>query len=260
MIQDSHRGFGSDINDVSSLSARSSWSPFTNRHGFRKYVGPKRILLGGLFVGLIGLVWYLRQQGYINPQLLFLFTSRYPLMAPLFFVVFYASAVLFMIPTLPLNLGAGILWGPLWGSLIATAGSGLGAIGAFAVARRIIGQPLLLRFDNRIVVWLQNELETKGWKVVAFTRLNPIFPTGPLNFMFGITSIRFSTYVWSSLVFLFPLTLAFAIIGYEASSFVMDGEIDDLIRTIFIFSALITLMIIARVATKIIFCNKDKSL
>ena len=241
------------------MSARANWNPFTHNRGLYRYIGPKRVVLGALFAGLIGLAWYLRQQGHVNPEFLFTFISNYPLMAPLIFVGFYALSVLLMVPTLPLNLGAGILWGALWGGLIATAGSGLGAIGSFAIVRTTLGQPLAQRFDNRFVVWLQNELETKGWKVVAFTRLNPVFPSGPLNFVFGLTSICFSTYIWSSLAFIFPPALAFAIIGHEVRDFVLEGEKADLVKSIIIVSAGVTLVIIRCIVTKLIIRNNHKA-
>jgi len=159
----------SDADAVSRLSARETWNLFTHKHSLRRYSDPKRIVLGALFAGLIGLAWYLRQQGHLNPELLLTFVSNYPLMAPLIFIAFYALAFLLMVPTLPFNLGAGILWGPVWGGLIATAGSVLGAIIAFAIARTTLGLPLAQRFDNRMVAWLQNESETKAWHIVAFT-------------------------------------------------------------------------------------------
>ena len=249
----------SDADAVSRLSARETWNPFTHKHGLRRYIEPKRIVLAVLFAGLIALAWYLRQQGYLNPELLLTFISNYPLMAPLIFIAFYALAFLLMVPTLPFNLGAGILWGPVWGGLIATAGSVLGAIGAFAIARTTLGQPLAQRFDNRMVAWLQNEFETKGWHIVAFTRMSPVFPSSLLSFVLGLTSIRFSTYTWSSLAFLFPPALAFAIIGHEVSGFVLEGKMADLIRTILIVSAVITLMIIASIATRLIIRNNHKS-
>jgi uncharacterized membrane protein YdjX (TVP38/TMEM64 family) len=241
------------------MSARADWNPFTHNRGLYRYIGPKRVVLVALFAGFIGLAWYLRQQGHLNPEFLFTLISNYPLMAPLIFIGFYALSVLFMVPTLPLNLGAGILWGAVWGSLIATAGSGLGAIGAFAIVRTTLGQPLAHRFDNRMVAWLQNEFETKGWNIVAFTRINPVFPSGPLNFVFGLTSIRFSTYIWSSLAFIFPPALAFAVIGHEVRDFVLEGEMADLIKSIIIVSAGVTLIIISCIVTKLIIHNNHKA-
>lgn len=230
------------------------------KEGIRRYIGPKRIVFSSLLFCLIGVAWYLRQHGHLNPKALFEFIGDYPLMAPFIFIAFYALALLVMIPTLPFNLGAGMLWGPFWGSLIAMSGSGLGVICAFTIARSTIGQPFATRFDNRAITWLQNELEIKGWKVVAFTRINPIFPSGPLNFIFGLTSISFVTYIWSSIVFLIPLTVAFAIIGHEVSNFVIEGEVGDLVKTLLIISAVITSIVLFRVFTKLLTQIKNPEL
>jgi uncharacterized membrane protein YdjX (TVP38/TMEM64 family) len=242
----------SDINFLLNIVAKRSRNSFAGRYGLRRYMGPKRIVLSVLFVGFIGFAWWLRQQGHLNPEFIFKLINDYSLSAPVIFIIFYALSILTMFPTLPLNLGAGFLWGPVWGTLISMVGSCLGAIGAFAIARKAIGQPLAYRFDNRMVEWLQKEIETKGWKIVAFTRLNPVFPSGLLNFVFGLTSIRFLTYTWSSLVFLFPLTLAFAVIGYEVSNFVLEGEMADLVKNILIISSVITLIVLLWVTTKLI--------
>jgi len=226
----------------------------------RRYIGPKRIMLSTLLFCFISIAWYLRQQGYLNPKVVFTFIGNYPFMAPFIFIAFYALALFLMVPTLPLNLGAGMLWGPLWGSLVAIAGSGLGVIFAFTIARTAMGQPFANRFDNLTITWLQNELKTKGWKIVAFTRINPIFPSGPLNFIFGLTSISFATYMWSSIIFLIPLTVAFAIIGYEVSNFVIEGEVGDLVRTLLVVSAVITSIVLFRVFTKLLTHIKNPEL
>ena len=250
---------GAHADGALQASAGAAWDPFAPKRGIRRYIGPKRVLLGSLYAGLIGLVWYLRSQGQLTPEILFAYINDYPITAPAVFIAVYALSVMLMIPTLPLNLAAGVLWGAMWGGIFATAGSVLGAVGAFLIARSILGQPLAKRFDNRMLTWLQNELETQGWRVVAFTRINPVFPSSPLNFVFGLTSIGFFTYAWSSLAFLFPPTLAFAVIGYEAGIFVLQGETADLVRTILIVSGVIALLVMARVATKVLLHDKVKS-
>ena len=51
----------------------------------------------------------------------------------------------------------------------------------------------------------------------------------------------------------------FAIIGCEVSDFVLQGEMADLVRTILIVSAVITLVVTASIATKLIIRNNHKS-
>ena len=77
--------------------------------------------------------------------------------------------------------------------------------------------------------------------------------------MFELTSIRFSTYILALLAFIFPPALAFAIIGYEVGGFVLEGEMADLIKSIIIVSAGVTLITISCIVTKLIIRNNHKA-
>ena len=218
-----------------------NFKPFVSDYGLNKYVSWKCIVLFILLVCLIVTMMYFRYQGHLSPEIIFEFINSFTFMAPFVFVIIYVVFMCLMLPTLPLNIGAGFLWGPVWGSIITIVGCGLGVICAFAVGRLILSGFLAHRFDNRIIAWLQSEIDNNGWKVVAFTRVNPVFPTGPINFLFGMTSIRFSTYVWSSITFLSPFIVMFAVIGSEANNFILRGEMINLPKAIFIGSGFITL-------------------
>jgi uncharacterized membrane protein YdjX (TVP38/TMEM64 family) len=38
-------------------------------------------------------------------------------------------------------------------------------------------------------------MQRKEWKAAAFACINPIFPFGPSSYYFGLTQIRFSRYI-----------------------------------------------------------------
>jgi len=243
-------------NSIKTQAVKSDWNPIASREKPWRLISAKKLAALSLISVFIVIAWYLRYQGYVDAGIIFEFINKYPLLTPLLFVICHILALLFMVPSLPLNLGAGMLWGPLWGGIITTIGGGLGAVIAFAIARTTIGQPLGYRFDNRWVAWLQDQIETKGWRVVAFTRINPIFPSSPLNYIFGVTSIRFTTYAWSSVVFLFFPALAISIVGHEIGDFVISGKIADIFRMVFIVSAVLTFLILLRFAAKLLVINK----
>ena len=52
---------------------------------------------------------------FLYPQTLFEFLNTHPKLAPAAFIAVYVMMTLLLLPTLPLNLGAGFLWGPYWG-------------------------------------------------------------------------------------------------------------------------------------------------
>ena len=166
------------------------------------------------------------------------------------FVGAYALSVIGTIPTLPLNLAAGALWGPWLGGFVACAAMTLGSCGSFMAARSLAGQPLARRFDSRLVSWLQHELDLDGWRFVAFLRLNPILPTGPLNYILGLTSIGAMTYLWSTFAFLLPPATLVAFIGSSMGGLWEDGELRNVGKVTFLAAGAITLLVLIRYAAK----------
>jgi uncharacterized membrane protein YdjX (TVP38/TMEM64 family) len=211
--------------------------------GLRRYIGPKRamVLLASVFVVLAA--WFLRQYGLIDPDTFEKIIIARPVSAPLLFILVYGVAVLTALPTLPLNLAAGIFWGPIVGGVISTLGTTLGATGAFVAARLAFGPLLGRRFNNRLVTEIQRKFEENGWRFIAFVRLNPIVPTGPLNYMLGLTSIGTLTYVLVTFIFLLPPAILVAYIGSSVGSFVMTGDVAASVKTLLAISAAVTLLV-----------------
>jgi uncharacterized membrane protein YdjX (TVP38/TMEM64 family) len=234
------------MNDMD-LDVVSSPAPalglLSRKQGVRQYIGPKRIILLLIFVSLCAVAWRWQRTGEFDPVALRALLERHPVAAVAIFLAVYAISVLTALPTLPLNLAAGLFWGPLLGGVISMVGTACGAIGAFFAARLLLGQPLARRFDSRLITWLQQEFDRKGWRLIAFLRLNPIFPTGPLNYILGLTSISARTYSWATPVFLLLPCIAVALIGHEVGAFVSQGRTADWLGTMIAISAAITFLI-----------------
>lgn len=197
-----------------------------------------------VYVAVIALAWGIRQAGGLDLEDFFGLIDEYPIFAPVLFVIAYALLVALLIPTLPVNLAAGVLWGGIWGGILATIGGALGAIIAFLFARTSLGQPLAKRYDNRLLKWMTHQLENNTWKVIAFVRLNPAFPSGPVNFLFGLTSVPLALYSYSSTIFLLPPAIGVALIGEQAGEIVLSGESIKMfeILTLSLFGILILLI------------------
>ena len=57
--------------------------------------------------------YLLRRAGYISPEQVMGFLQAHSTLAPVLFIALYAVLPSLMLPTLPLAIGAGFLWGPL---------------------------------------------------------------------------------------------------------------------------------------------------
>lgn len=131
---------------------------------------------------------------------------------PVVYVLIYSIAPVFMAPGLPLTVAGGVLFGPFWGVVYVAIGATIGASAAFLIAR-LMGREWvqgIIKGGGRVAE-LDRRTKEEGWKIVAFTRLIPLFPYNFLNYAFGLTGIRFLTYAVTTFVFMLPGIVAFVI-------------------------------------------------
>ena len=106
----------------------------------------------------------------------------------------YACCNVLLLPGGVLSIGAGFFFGLWWGFLIALVGNVTGAAISFFISRWIGRQWLkrkLLR--HRTLGALEPAVEREGWKIILLSQLHPLFPTSLLNYLYGLTRIRFRT-------------------------------------------------------------------
>lgn len=161
---------------------------------------------------LVALVIALKLSGaseLLDPQRLQDWINSYGLLAPVVFILLYSLAPALFLPGLPLTILAGVLFGPIWGVVYTIIGATMGASIAFLIARYTARDWISAKLTAPRWKKLDEDVARQGWKVVAFTRLIPLFPFNLLNYAFGLTNIRFSHYVVTSFVCMLPATIAF---------------------------------------------------
>lgn len=134
--------------------------------------------------------------------------------APATFVVLYVACTLLLVPRTVLTVGAGFLFGPLWGLLWALLAINLGAHLAFLSGRHLARSAVERRTrDHGRLQALDRAVTGGGWRIVALTRLSPVFPYSFLNYAYGLTRVGWSDFALGSLVGMFPGTLLLVILG-----------------------------------------------
>ena len=106
----------------------------------------------------------------------------------------YACCNVLLLPGGFLSLGGGFFFGLWWGFLIILVGNVGGAAISFYISRWI-GRRWLHRrlMQNRTLEALEPAVEREGWKIILLSQLHPLFPTSLLNYLYGLTTIRFRT-------------------------------------------------------------------
>ncbi|MBU0994886.1 MAG: VTT domain-containing protein [Proteobacteria bacterium] len=132
-------------------------------------------------------------------------------LAPLVFILLYTIAPALFLPGLPLTIAGGILFGPLWGVVYSITGATFGASLSFLVSRYIARDWVAARLTGPHWKQLDESVEKNGWKIIAFTRLVPLFPFNLLNYAFGLTPIRFLPYAVTSFICMLPACIAFIV-------------------------------------------------
>ena len=131
------------------------------------------------------------------------------------FTVVYALAAIFFVPGSVLTIGAGAIYGLGWGFVAVSAGSTLGAAGAFLIAR-YVARDRVERWaaqDPRFAA-IDQAVGHEGWKIVLLTRLSPVFPFTLLNYLFGLTRVSFGAYILASWIGMMPGTLLYVYLGF----------------------------------------------
>ena len=243
----------SDEEDMAHAAA-SEFEPMATRNIIWATIG--RIVLRKRFFLASGLLilavagWALKQAGYLAPEAVFSFLEAHPFLAPIIFITLLAVMSLLLLPTLPLNLGAGFLWGPYWGGSYTVAGAAIAAALAFFISRHLAANFIDRNFDNKTWRWLSEQVRQQNWKVVAFTRINPIFPTAPLNYLFGLTAIPFWSYWLATIIFIAPMSFLFAYLGDSVGGFLLQGDTYKFVQNILGASAAITVLFVLRFGLK----------
>jgi uncharacterized membrane protein YdjX (TVP38/TMEM64 family) len=148
---------------------------------------------------------------YLDQEMLRQWIGGYGGLGPFVYIIIYALAPSLLLPGLPLTIAGGILFGPFWGVVYAITGATIGACLAFLVARYIARDWVETKLRSPKWRRLDEGVEKQGWKVVAFTRLIPLFPFNLLNYAFGLTRIKFLHYAVATFFCMLPACIAFIV-------------------------------------------------
>lgn len=175
--------------------------------------------------------------------------AGYGLMAPLAYMLLYSIAPVFFLPGLPLGIVGGILFGPVWGVVFTISSATAGACLAFLISRYLARDLIEAKLKGPKWQKLNEQVEHSGWKMVALTRLIPLFPFNLLNYAFGLTAIRFSHYCLATFIFMLPGTVA--VVAFSSS-------LPDLLRGHLSFSAILGMALLILLSLIPLFYRRAK--
>ncbi len=107
----------------------------------------------------------------------------------------------------------GMLYGPVWGTLITWVGAMLGAHLAFGLARWL-GRPFVHALVNeRHHAAIDRWAARQGAGVLLFSRFVPVISFNLINYAAGLTAISWWTFTWATGLGILPLTCLMVVMG-----------------------------------------------
>lgn len=160
------------------------------------------------------------------------------ILAPAVFVVIWVVVSVALLPALPVSIVGGLIFGAVWGSVWTTIGANLGAAAAFLIGR-YAARDMVAGWvrTNRVLARIDDGVERHGWRMLMITRLVPIFPFNLQNYVYGLTGIRFTTYVLVTLPCMIPGTIAYNFAAGSAREVLLSGGRPDAIRDTLVYVA-----------------------
>ena len=151
--------------------------------------------LAGLAVGISTIVWASRHypllDGIVRLQNTIVTMG---LWGAVLYPLLYAACNVLLLPAGVLAIGSGLFFGLWWGFVLNLAANVTGAACAFLISRTF-GRKWIARRFLQHPKWaaLDEAIGRDGWKIILLSQLPPLSPVSLLNYLYGITRIRFGT-------------------------------------------------------------------
>jgi dihydrolipoamide dehydrogenase len=140
---------------------------------------------------------------------------NHPVLAVAIYAMIYIAVTGLSLPGATiLTLAGGAVFGLLWGTLIVSFASTIGATLAFLSARFLFRDAVESRFGDRLNV-INKGMDRDGALYLFTLRLVPVFPFFVINLVMGLTSLKTQTFYWVSQVGMLAGTVVYVNAGTQ---------------------------------------------
>ena len=151
--------------------------------------------------------------------------DRHPIaVKAIYFAVYVAATALSVPGAAVLTLAGGAVFGLLWGTVLVSFASSLGALLAFLGARFLLRQSVQARFGQRLQE-IDRGVQRDGALYLFTLRLVPLVPFFVINLAMGLTRLPARTFYWVSQLGMFAGTLVYVNAGTQLASLKSVGGI-----------------------------------
>lgn len=140
------------------------------------------------------------------------------------------SVVISPIPSAPLAVAAGMVWGPIWAGIYSITGGFLGGLVAYFIGYTL-GRSAVHALTGKLIYFSKNRGEVYlGW-VIFITRLLPVLSFDLISYGAGITGLSLPIYAIATLLGMIPSTFLLTFLG---SSFTLGLPLGIFLSILFL--------------------------
>ncbi len=132
----------------------------------------------------------------------------------IYFTIYIVVTALSLPGAAIMTLVGGAIFGLLWGTVIVSFASSIGATLAFLVARFLLRDTVQQRFGRNLAT-LNRGVEREGGFYLFTLRLVPVFPFFMINLAMALTPLKTLTFYWISQLGMLPGTLVYVNAGTQ---------------------------------------------
>ena len=143
------------------------------------------------------------------------FQAAQPLLSIVIYFLVYVVATALSLPGAALlTLAGGAVFGLLWGTVIVSFASTVGATLAFLMSRFLLRDWVERRFGQRLTA-IDQGVRREGAFYLFTLRLVPVFPFFLINLLFGLTGMKARTFYWVSQIGMLAGTVVYVNAGTQ---------------------------------------------
>lgn len=175
----------------------------------------KKGLIKAAFILILGLVFYLGKKSgmFANPTAEGLrdYVASFGIFGPLVYMTMFS-----VIPSGSIiAIAGGMAFGLYWGALYTMIGALIGATVAFYISR-LLGRGAIEKLVKGKWQKFDEGVEKGGFLLILILRLIPIIPFNAISLGAGLTRIKYSDYILSTMIGIIPGVLVFTNLGDKA--------------------------------------------
>lgn len=150
----------------------------------------------------------------LNPRHIKQYISHFGIWAPFIFLVLYSikSFVIF-IPAGIFMLAGGLSFGTLMGAIVLVIGTILSSTIGFVFARYFGKDYVQKKLSRTKIGDISGKIAQKGFLIILLLRLVPILPYDAINYICGMSKIRYRDFILATIIGTIPACVLYAYLG-----------------------------------------------